>query len=246
VASSKHRRFVDRVGRERQRSAGDEPEVELEVAAKDMRRQQRDEHAPRGASRRDHQIEGRQMGRVGLQAHQLAVAHHAADEVSGAVAGDLDGDRGEDARSAHTPARRRGQHAEADARIPAPAREDEDEREEIETQGDDPEEGDDGHVDADLVRGRKQHDASASRQKEPEQASRGVGATASRGSMVSRTVGAVAVPLRHTSAALASEKAANTPKPSDQKRACSMRVRFGSTRTGYDTSARSDPKFESA
>ena len=58
-------------------------DVQLEIAFQHLRRDDRHQHRAERAADRHHQIETRQVLRIGLQARHLAVAEHAADEQPG-------------------------------------------------------------------------------------------------------------------------------------------------------------------
>ena len=75
-----------------QRAAGHHRQRQLEVSVKNVRRDDGHEHAAQRPAERDHHIETGEMPRIGLQARQFAVAHHAADEQRGDERGDGPGD----------------------------------------------------------------------------------------------------------------------------------------------------------
>ena len=155
----------------RQQRAEEQPDRQFEVGRERRRRDEADKEAAQRSAQREHQVEQRQVARMRLPPHQLAVADHAEDEQRGgdqrdhprhgqAVVEDAvdaeegDGQGGEEQR-AHVVARR----------IEA-----EDEAEQVEGQRQHPQEGHRRHVLRQVAGHRQQQGRRRHRQRSPQQA----------------------------------------------------------------------------
>ena len=144
-------------------------DAELEVAGQDERRHDRDQHRAERAAERDHQVEAREMRRIGLCARELAVAEHAGEKEADEIErrGDAQVERWHVVRHGRQQHEQRGD--EERPHIPARMVEGENESDQIKRERQHPEERHARDVLRDVVGDREQHYRAHRGEPEPQQ-----------------------------------------------------------------------------
>jgi hypothetical protein len=153
------------------RASTPRPTCSSRVRVENQRRHDGDEEAPERAAGGNQQVKRREMAGMRFQPVELPVAEHAADEQSGAIAADLFDQGSLKARNQQVAdhcAADHQQRAEQPASVPTRAVEADDEGEQVKAEWQHPQERNDRHVLAELVRRGQQQDRRGGRQDEPQ------------------------------------------------------------------------------
>ena len=151
-------------------AGGDDGERELPEVGEDGGGDDASEDATRGAADGDEQIKAGEAARLGLEAHELAVADHAGEEEGAEVGGELEHHGDVDALAQDGDGASAGEQEQRDpqgALVGALVFEAEDEAQEIEREREHPQEGDDGDLERDLAGDREQEDGGDHGEGEP-------------------------------------------------------------------------------